>query len=56
MSTPDLMLALLSLDAYNRGSYSELQWGENQAQPGLGAPTYIGDARFNSERDRETWG
>lgn len=56
MATSDLILALLSLDAYDRGSYLELQWGNDVIRPGLGAPTWVGNAQFNSERDRETFG
>ena len=55
MTSKTLMLGLLALDSYNRGSYSEIRWGENQKRPGIGAPTTIGNATFASERDRETF-
>jgi hypothetical protein len=57
-----LMLALLALDSYNRGSWSELRWSEGDGEkngkalrPGLGAPTKIGDAMLVDTLDRETY-
>jgi hypothetical protein len=56
MTTHTLMLALLSLDAYNRGSFSELKWSDAEAgkAPGKDAPTKIGSAALIATRDRET--
>jgi hypothetical protein len=57
MTTHTLMLALLSLDAYNRGSFSELKWSnaEDGETPGKDAPTKIGGATLIATRDRETF-
>jgi hypothetical protein len=56
MTTHTLMLALLSLDAYNRGSFSELKWSNagDGKTPGKDAPTKIGGATLIATRDRET--
>jgi hypothetical protein len=56
MTTHSLMLALLALDSYNRGSFSEIKWSDAHSgtAPGQDAPTKIGDAILIATRDHET--
>jgi hypothetical protein len=57
MTTHTLMLALLSLDSYNRGSFSEIKWSDasDGETPGVGAPRKIGGATFIEDYVRKTY-